>query len=265
MNTLRDENIRLRALMSMNSESNESPNKSFNDEFTEIRKSPNKSLDKLINELKINSKEVSSSSDKESDRLIKRIEECKNINNDIISQSFKDGEGKRVVVSIYYGDTKLPFDEILMNKEKQILIGSLSINTRTKWDILDSVVKNLLKEYLARIESKLNGQQQLLGLTVDSISHYYVGDMLRSKDTNHNPDLLPYGYLVGNCTNITLCLKDSDNTSLDSLCFETLVPKNILQRYVSLLIENKHLLLCGQTGTGKSFIAKKIGEYLIKR
>ena len=140
----------------------------------------------------------------------------------------------------------------------------MSINTRTKWDILDNVIKNLFKEYLVRIESK-HGQQQLLGLTLESLNHYYVGDMLRSKDTNQNPDLLPYGYLVGDFTNIILCLNNVEENSVDKLCFETLVPKNILQRYISLLTEFKHLLLCGQTGTGKSFIAKKIGEYLIKK
>ena len=66
-------------------------------------------------------------------------------------------------------------------------------------------------------------------------------------------------------TNITICLKDAEENCLDNLCFETLVPKNILQRYISLLTEYKHLLLCGQSGTCKTFIAKKIAEYLVKR
>jgi hypothetical protein len=105
MNSLRDENIRLKMLVNENS-----PNNNSFSELSDIRnKSPNKSLDKIIKSMN-----NSETSDKESDRLIKRIEECKSINNDIISQSFKDGEGKRVVVSIYCGDQKLKFDDILM-------------------------------------------------------------------------------------------------------------------------------------------------------
>ena len=97
MSSLRDENIRLKMLVNENSPNN----KSFS-ELSDIRnKSPNKSLDKLI---KVINNETTS--DKEPDRLIKRIEECKSMNNDIITQSFKDGAGKRVIVSIYYGDQK---------------------------------------------------------------------------------------------------------------------------------------------------------------
>jgi hypothetical protein len=107
MNSLKDENIRLKAILSLNNNNNESvDNRSFNDD---CKKSPNRTLDKLISELKSND----ISSDKHSEKLIKRIEECKSINHEIISQSFKDGDGKRVVISIYYGSSN-KFDDILM-------------------------------------------------------------------------------------------------------------------------------------------------------
>ena len=120
MNSLRDENYRLKMIINENSSANNNGNKAMDgNEMCDliINKSPNKSLDKLIKELNNNNKknlEISNSSDKDSDRLIKRIEECKSINNEIISQSFKDGEGKRVVVLIYYGDQQSKLDDILM-------------------------------------------------------------------------------------------------------------------------------------------------------
>ena len=88
--------------------------------------------------------------------------------------------------------------------------------------------------------------------------------MIRSKDCAQMPDLLPYGYLVGEHTNVIIQFKNAFQNCLDALCLETLVPKSILQRYLSLLTEYKKLLLCGQNDTGKSNLAKKLAEYLVK-
>jgi len=50
---------------------------------------------------------------------------------------------------------------------------------------------------------------------------------------------------------------------VDALAFETLVPKSILQRYVSLLLDHRRMILCGPSGTGKTYLAQKLAEYLI--
>lgn len=52
-------------------------------------------------------------------------------------------------------------------------------------------------------------------------------------------------------------------SSVDSLSFETLIPKSIVQRYISLLLEHKRIILCGPSGTGKTFLAQKMAEYLV--
>lgn len=130
------------------------------------------------------------------------------------------------------------------------------------------MVKRLFKEYINKLDEKTTECGTVgLGIGLDSINMYYVGDMPRKVtcDLSSLPDLLPYGYLVGNHTSIILKLKDSNENSIDSLCYDTLVPKNVMQRYVSLLIDNKNLLFCGPSGTYKSYIARKIGEYLVKR
>lgn len=53
--------------------------------------------------------------------------------------------------------------------------------------------------------------------------------------------------------------------SLDSLVFESLIPKPILQRYVSLLVEHRRIILSGPSGTGKTYLANRLSEYLVLR
>lgn len=53
--------------------------------------------------------------------------------------------------------------------------------------------------------------------------------------------------------------------SLDSLVFESLIPKPILQRYISLLVEHRRIILSGPSGTGKTYLANRLSEYLVLR
>ena len=53
--------------------------------------------------------------------------------------------------------------------------------------------------------------------------------------------------------------------SVDSLAFETMIPKSIIQRYVSLLLEHRRIILCGPSGTGKTYLAQKLAEHLVLR
>jgi len=53
--------------------------------------------------------------------------------------------------------------------------------------------------------------------------------------------------------------------SADALSFETLIPKNIVERYVALLVEHRRLILCGPTGTGKTYLASRLAQHLVRR
>ena len=72
-----------------------------------------------------------------------------------------------------------------------------------------------------------------LGLALDSIDSYRIGDQVRScRGSNSQavkPELLPYGYLVGEAVDIHVNLSASD-ASVDSLAFEAAIPKPVLQR-----------------------------------
>ena len=178
-----------------------------------------------------------------------------------------NNEGKRVMISIYIGNLENPLDDCDQEKfNGQILIGSINLTTRTKWDVLDLTIKNFFYNYMNKLEAN-SIESGGLGIGLDSIDYYIVGDMLRKPFDSEQtvPNLLPYGYLVGNFTNIVIKLKDASDNNIDSLCFDTLVPKNVMLRYISIVLEFKNLLLCGPSGTCKTYIAKKIAEYLIKK
>lgn len=52
---------------------------------------------------------------------------------------------------------------------------------------------------------------------------------------------------------------------MDSLVFETLIPKPMMQHYISLLLKHRRLILSGPSGTGKSYLASRLAEYLVDR
>lgn len=60
-------------------------------------------------------------------------------------------------------------------------------------------------------------------------------------------------------------LAGAADKSVDALAFETLIPRSIIQRYVSLLVEHRRIILCGPGGTGKTFLAHRLAEYLVLR
>ncbi|XP_039199217.1 neuron navigator 3 isoform X6 [Crotalus tigris] len=166
----------------------------------------------------------------------------------------KEGQNVKIIVTINKGYGR--------SKDQRIqayLIGSIRVSGKTKWDVLDGVIKRLFKEYVFRVDPTTS-----LGLSSDCIANYCVGDIIRA----HNqevPELLPCGYLVGDNNIITVNLKGVEENSLDSFVFDTLIPKPISQQYFNLLMEHHRIILSGPSGTGKTYLANKLAEYLITK
>lgn len=142
-------------------------------------------------------------------------------------------------------------------RPRVFLIGCIGVGGKTKWDVLDGVVRRLFKEYLVHVDPITQ-----LGLTSDSVLGYSIGEIKRM-NTAGTPELLPCGYLVGENDTISVSLKGLSENSLDSLVFETLIPRPILQRYVSLLMEHRRIILSGPSGTGKTYLANRLSEYMV--
>ncbi|XP_012927770.1 neuron navigator 3 isoform X5 [Heterocephalus glaber] len=166
----------------------------------------------------------------------------------------KDGRSVKIIVSISKG-----YGQAKGQKSQEYLIGSIGVSGKTKWDVLDGVIRRLFKEYVFRIDTTSS-----LGLSSDCIANYCIGDLIRF----HNlevPELLPCGYLVGDNNTITVNLKGVEENSLDSFVFDTLIPKPITQRYFNLLMEHHRIILSGPSGTGKTYLANKLAEYVITK
>ncbi|KAJ8413043.1 hypothetical protein AAFF_G00106250 [Aldrovandia affinis] len=153
--------------------------------------------------------------------------------------SRKEGRHVKIMVSLE--------EDIKWKEEcrpRIFLIGCIGVSGKTKWDVLDGVVRRLFKEYIIHV------------------------DPHRGRPTHRgrrDPELLPCGYLVGESNTISVTLRGVSVHSQDSLVFETLIPKPMLQRYVSLLQEHRRIILSGPSGTGKTFLASRLAEHMVLR
>ncbi|XP_070379377.1 neuron navigator 3 isoform X5 [Dermacentor albipictus] len=169
-------------------------------------------------------------------------------------------EGKRVTITVHlvcHGDVEKCLTKC--EAPEEALIGSLYVSGKTKWDNLDSAVKKAFKDYVLKVDPASN-----LGLSSESILCYHIDDIVRSKEAEL-PELLPCGYLVGETLKIQVVLRGTAQNAVDALALQTLIPKSVIQRYVSLLTEHRRIILCGPSGTGKTFLAQKLAEYLVLR
>uniref|UniRef100_A0A452HT50 Calponin-homology (CH) domain-containing protein n=1 Tax=Gopherus agassizii TaxID=38772 RepID=A0A452HT50_9SAUR len=153
-------------------------------------------------------------------------------------------------------------DEIKWKEDSRprlFLIGRIGVSGKTKWDVLDGVVRRLFKEYIIHVDPVSQ-----LGLNSDSVLGYNIGEIKRTNSAE-TPELLPCGYLVGENNTISVTIKGICENSLDCLVFESLIPKPILQRYVSLLMEHRRIILSGPSGTGKTYLANRLSEFMVLR
>ncbi|XP_077375551.1 neuron navigator 2 isoform X4 [Festucalex cinctus] len=167
----------------------------------------------------------------------------------------KEGRHVKIVVSLD--------EDALWGQEARsprFLIGCIGVSGKTKWDVLDGVVRRLFKEYITHVDPVSQ-----LGLSTDSVEGYNIGDIHRPRSPSaaHTPELLPCGYLVGDSNTINIQLKGVSSDSVDSLVFDTLIPKPMLQRYVSLLREHRRVILSGPSGTGKTYLANQLSQHLL--
>lgn len=144
------------------------------------------------------------------------------------------------------------YDDELNSSE--MIIAHTYISGKTTWQNLDYIVRKSFKDYLNRIDPQTN-----LGLNTDSIISYHLGDAKRGPEMGF-PEFLPCGYIILNVKTLYICLQ-----GVGSLAFDTLIPRSIVHRYINLLTEHRRLILCGPRGTGKTHLARKLGEYLVAK
>ncbi|XP_032898347.1 neuron navigator 1 isoform X4 [Amblyraja radiata] len=144
-------------------------------------------------------------------------------------------------------------------KQQEFFLGFAKVNGATDWTTLDGVICQSFKDYITKVDPV-----SCLGLSTDAIYSYSVDHAKRVFGTEP-PDLLPHRYMGKEVTSFSVTLKGLQEKSIDSLVFETLIPKPMMQHYLSLLLKHRRLILSGPSGTGKSYLSIRLAEYLVQR
>nr|XP_020638219.1 neuron navigator 1 isoform X5 [Pogona vitticeps] len=141
-------------------------------------------------------------------------------------------------------------------KQQEFYLGSSKVNGKLDWKTLDEAVCQVFKDYVTKMDPGLT-----LGLSVESVYGYSISHIKRVLDTEP-PELPPCRRGV---TSIAVTLKGLKEKCVDSLVFETLIPKPMMQHYISLLLKHRRLILSGPSGTGKTYLTNRLAEYLVER
>ncbi|KAK7916438.1 hypothetical protein WMY93_012199 [Mugilogobius chulae] len=144
-------------------------------------------------------------------------------------------------------------------KQQEFFIGTVRLNGRMDWTMLDSAVSQAFKVYITKVDPTSS-----LGLSTDSIHSYTIGHIKRLLG-GEVPETQPSRCMSRGPNSITVALKGLKEKCVDSLVFETLIPKPMMQHYISLILKHRRLILAGPSGTGKTYLASRLAEYLVDR
>ncbi|XP_037397331.1 neuron navigator 1 isoform X4 [Pygocentrus nattereri] len=185
------------------------------------------------------------------------LNECSEPNNvpmEVMSLSSPRGEVRlRVVVGM--ADQPLSRERV----KQDFYIGSGRIDSNTDWATLDTVITTTFQDYISQVDPSTS-----MGLSVDSI-HSYSINQVRRELGDESPDSLPSYFLNKGPGHITVTLKGFKEKCVDSLVFETLIPKPMMQHYISLLLKHRRLILSGPSGTGKTHLTSHLADYLLEK
>ena len=156
-------------------------------------------------------------------------------------------------------DSKALAVMVLLEGTNEVRIGTVAASGALSWALLDSLVERLLTEYFMRLDPVSN-----LGLGVESLLEYQVGEVIRRPHEVPEPELLPYGYIIGDVRSLQLRIRGKDQGEVDSLALATLIPRSIVQRYLGLLKEHRRLVISGPPTTGKSSLASGLANLVSK-
>ncbi|XP_072305973.1 neuron navigator 1 isoform X3 [Eucyclogobius newberryi] len=151
-------------------------------------------------------------------------------------------------------------DQLEDGKQQLFFLGSVLVNGRTDWTFLDSMITKTFKDYLAQMDPTSS-----LGLSSDSLLMYQLTQGVQRVMGGDRPQTLPYRCLGSGQAQILLTLKGLPEKSVDALVFQTLIPKPMMQHYISLLLKHRRLVVSGPSGTGKTYLAQRLCHYLQQR
>ncbi|XP_066095290.1 neuron navigator 1 isoform X6 [Saccopteryx bilineata] len=153
---------------------------------------------------------------------------------------------------------RMPLQHIIRGdlKQQEFFLGCSKVSGKVDWKMLDEAVFQVFQDYVSKMDPA-----STLGLSTESIHGYSISHVKRVLDAEP-PEMPPCRRGVNN---ISVSLKGLKEKCVDSLVFETLIPKPMMQHYISLLLKHRRLVLSGPSGTGKTYLTNRLAEYLVER
>ncbi|XP_026856365.2 neuron navigator 1 isoform X2 [Electrophorus electricus] len=181
-----------------------------------------------------------------------------NINIDVFQSPASTLQKDESLVKIV---VRIPNQQVIKEEVKQLefFIGLIKLSGKTDWSTLDCAISQAFKDYISVVDPGAS-----LGLSQDSIYSYSLSHLKRVLGAQP-PETPPVRCFSKSSTCISVTLKGLKEKCVDNVVFETLVPKPMIQHYISLLLKHRRLILAGPSGTGKTYLSSRLAEYLVER
>ncbi|XP_052779857.1 cortactin-binding protein 2-like isoform X2 [Mya arenaria] len=164
----------------------------------------------------------------------------------------------------------------LYSQQGSYLIGQIKVHPSVHWSQLDRTASRCLQEYLDQLDRGLRTKKTVrldpdspgeneshftLGLNTDSIHGYMIGSVFwRPADAWPSVRLQDVLCNQQKAT-LTIILKGS-TIDLDSLSFDLLLPKPLIESYIRLLEQYRSVVFYGPDGCRKKQLVKRLSRHL---
>uniref|UniRef100_A0A3Q3JWA1 Neuron navigator 1-like ubiquitin-like domain-containing protein n=1 Tax=Monopterus albus TaxID=43700 RepID=A0A3Q3JWA1_MONAL len=142
-------------------------------------------------------------------------------------------------------------------QQQEYYLGSVRVSAKTDWAMLTFLLL-FNQDYLTQVDPTAS-----LGLSCDSLHMYQLTQGGQRVIGGNKPPASPFCCLSSGSPRIFVTLKGLREKCVDSLVFETLIPKPMMLHYISLLLKHRRLVLFGPSGTGKTYLAQHLAHYLL--
>lgn len=145
----------------------------------------------------------------------------------------------------------------ISSKKKDIRLGTVIVNG-ADWNGVMEAARKTFVDHMKKIDP-----ENYLCLGAHSIQGVQTGVVVWSPGSLRRSS--PRVELSNKNSPCVIELKDGSHFSCDSLVYDILLPKEIIENYVEQLLEHRCIVLCGQQGLGKSYLAAKLAEHVVQR